>query len=87
MSAHATKLEAKLKGSIQRLQLDNQMLDATHPVVLAPASIAHAHSAQAQSLTGDDGALITFEVSMLPAAILSALSLSLTVMTSFLKYP
>eukprot|EP00891_Asterochloris_glomerata_P007978 jgi/Astpho2/7978/Aster-x0337 len=60
VSGHSTKLEARLSGSIQRLQLDNQMLDASQPVVLAPASAAHAHSKTAQSLVGGDTALVTF---------------------------
>ena len=38
------------------------MLDATQPVVLAPASVAHAHSKTAQALTGQDTALIEFGV-------------------------
>lgn len=34
--------QARLSGSIQRVQLDNQMLDAFRPVVLAPAGAAGA---------------------------------------------
>ena len=60
VSGHVTRLEATLTGSIRRLQLDNQLLDATQPVVLASASVAHARSATAQSLVGDTGPLISF---------------------------
>lgn len=42
------------------MQLDNQMLDATQPVVLASASVAHARSDTAQSLVGDEGPLVSF---------------------------
>ena len=49
-----------MTGSIRRLQLDNQLLDATQPVVLASASVAHARSDTAQSLVGDTGPLISF---------------------------
>ncbi|KAL0018632.1 hypothetical protein WJX77_009530 [Trebouxia sp. C0004] len=59
-SGHITRLEATLTGSIRRLQLDNQLLDATQPVVLASASVAHARSDTAQSLVGDTGPLISF---------------------------
>lgn len=38
------------------------MIDATQPVVLAPATVAHAHSKTAQALTGADAALIEFGV-------------------------
>ena len=55
-------LEATLRGSVKRIQLDNQMLDATQPVVLAPASVAHAHSQTAQSLIGGDADLVTFGI-------------------------
>ena len=55
-----TRLEATLTGSIRRVQLDNQLLDATQPVVLASASVAHARSDTAQSLVGDTGPLISF---------------------------
>ncbi|KAK9867091.1 hypothetical protein WJX84_006946 [Apatococcus fuscideae] len=57
-----SKLEAKLEGSIRRLQLDNQMLDATQPVVLAPTSVAHSRSGTAQAALGDAD-LITFGMS------------------------
>lgn len=60
VSGHITRLEATLSGSIRRVQLDNQMLDATQPVVLASASVAHARSDTAQSLTGDEGPLVSF---------------------------
>ena len=60
VSGHITRLEATLSGSIRRVQLDNQMLDATQPVVLASASVAHARSDTAQSLVGDEGPLISF---------------------------
>lgn len=56
-------LEASFAGSIKRIQLDNQMLDATQPVVLAPATVAHAHSKTAQALTGQDSALVEFGIS------------------------
>lgn len=59
-SGHMTRLEATLTGSIRRVQLDNQLLDATQPVVLASASVAHARSDTAQSLVGDTGPLISF---------------------------
>ena len=59
-SGHMTRLEATLTGSIRRVQLDNQLLDATQPVVLASASVAHARSETAQSLVGDTGPLINF---------------------------
>ena len=59
-SGHITRLEATLTGSIRRLQLDNQLLEATQPVVLASASVAHARSDTAQSLVGDTGPLISF---------------------------
>ena len=59
-SGHMTRLEATLTGSICRLQLDNQLLEATQPVVLASASVAHARSDTAQSLVGDTGPLISF---------------------------
>ncbi|BDA48868.1 probable vacuolar protein sorting-associated protein 13A at C-terminar half [Coccomyxa sp. Obi] len=49
IKAERTRAEAKLNGSIQRIQLDNQMLDATQPVVLAPASAAHAHAEAGKS--------------------------------------
>ena len=62
MSTERSHLEARFRGSIKRIQLDNQMLDATQPVVLAPASVAHAHSKTAQALTGQDSALIEFGV-------------------------
>lgn len=55
-------MEARFSGSIKRVQLDNQMIDATQPVVLAPASVAHAHSKTAQALTGVDSALIEFGI-------------------------
>ncbi|KAK9800258.1 hypothetical protein WJX73_008605 [Symbiochloris irregularis] len=61
-SAERTRLETEMRGSIKRLQLDNQMLDATQPVVLAPASAAHAHSETAASLRGMDAPLITFAI-------------------------
>ena len=61
-SAERTRLELRMRGSIKRLQLDNQMLDATQPVVLAPASAAHAHSETAASLRGTDAPLVTFAV-------------------------
>ena len=57
-----TKLEARLDGSIRRLQLDNQMLDATQPVVLAPTSVAHSRSGTAHAVLGDAD-LITFGMS------------------------
>lgn len=60
VSGHITRLEATLTGSIRHLQLDNQLLDATQPVVLASASVAHARSDTAQSLVGDTGPLISF---------------------------
>ena len=60
VSGHITRLEATLSGSIRRVQLDNQMLDATQPVVLASASVAHARSDTAQSLGGDEGPLVSF---------------------------
>ena len=62
MKGERTKLEAKLHGSIRRLQLDNQMLDATQPVVLAPTSVAHSRSGTAQTALGDAD-LITFGMS------------------------
>ena len=52
VQAERTRAEAKLDGSIQRVQLDNQMLDATQPVVLAPASAAHAHAESGVSRVG-----------------------------------
>ena len=62
VSAEITHLEARFSGSVKRIQLDNQMLDATQPVVLAPASVAHAHSKTAQALTGQNTALIEFGI-------------------------
>ena len=62
VSAEIKHLEARFAGSIKRIQLDNQMLDATQPVVLAPATVAHAHSKTAQALTGQDSALIEFGI-------------------------
>ena len=62
VSAEMKQLEARLTGSVKRLQLDNQMLDATQPVVLAPASVAHAHSRTAQALATGDMPLIEFTV-------------------------
>jgi hypothetical protein len=32
----------QVRGTIQRIQLDDQMLMAAHPVVLAPSGVAHA---------------------------------------------
>ena len=61
-SAERTRLEVHMRGTVKRLQLDNQMLDATQPVVLAPASVAHAHSETAASLRGADAPLVTFAV-------------------------
>ena len=61
-SAHMNRREATLKGSIRRVQLDNQKLDASQPVVLASASVAHARSSTAKVLVGDTGPLISFEV-------------------------
>ena len=34
----------QVRGTIQRIQLDDQMLMAAHPVVLAPSGVAHAQS-------------------------------------------
>lgn len=62
VSVEIKHLEARFSGSIKRIQLDNQMLDATQPVVLAPATVAHAHSKTAQALTGQDSALIEFGI-------------------------
>lgn len=62
MSAEMKHLEARFSGSIKRVQLDNQMIDATQPVVLAPATVAHAHSKTAQALSGQDSALVEFGV-------------------------
>ncbi len=62
MKGERTKLEAKLEGAIRRLQLDNQMLDATQPVVLAPTSVAHSRSGTAHAVLGDAD-LITFGMS------------------------
>ena len=62
VSAEVKQLEARLSGSVKRLQLDNQMLDATQPVVLAPASVAHAQSRTAQALSSADMNLIEFTV-------------------------
>ncbi|KAK9815754.1 hypothetical protein WJX72_009012 [[Myrmecia] bisecta] len=62
LHGHLTKLEAKMAGSIRRVQLDNQMLDATQPVVLASAPVAHARSETAQALVGGDGNLVSFKV-------------------------
>ena len=45
-----TQLDVNIRGSVKRVQLDNQMLDATQPVVLAAATAAHAHSETAASL-------------------------------------
>lgn len=61
-SSERTRLELQMRGSVKRLQLDNQMLDATQPVVVAPASAAHAHSETAASLRGTDAPLVTFAV-------------------------
>ena len=55
-------MEARLEGSIRRLQLDNQMLDATQPVVLVPTSVAHSRLGTAQAALGDAD-LITFGMS------------------------
>ena len=60
----------QLSGSVHRLQIDNQMLAAVHPVVLAPASVASsatrpaASSARQRTATmgADGGPLITFEM-------------------------
>lgn len=62
VSAEIKQLEAKLSGSVKKMQLDNQMLDATQPVVLASASVAHAHSKTAQALTDADAPLIEFVI-------------------------
>ena len=34
----------QVRGTIQRIQLDDQMLMAAHPVVLAPSGVAHAQA-------------------------------------------
>jgi hypothetical protein len=50
MAASMLRLRCQVRGTVQRVQLDDQMLLAAHPVVLSPAGVgAREASAEAGS--------------------------------------